>query len=315
MNDGTDQVCYPIRVVSRRTGLKPDTVRAWERRYAAVTPSRSDGGHRLYSDSDIRRLRLLRRATEAGHSIGQIAQSDEGSLLKLLAADGDRKDPRRGSALPCTPFVEACLEAVDNLDGHLLEQEIQRAAVALGRQRLVDELLTPLIAAVGLGYEEGTLRPMHEHLLCSVVTGFARDFRAAFPPSPSAPSLVVSTPAHQHHELGAILAANVACSEGWNVTYLGANLPAEEIAAAARIRDSAALALSIVFPPDDPQLGAELRRLRQSLSGLPIMVGGQAVGGYESVLAEIDALVLTDFRSFRRALATLRQQRSRHASR
>ena len=66
---------HPMRVVTRRTGLSADLLRAWERRHEVVKPSRSMGGRRLYSDDDIERLRLLYRATLAGRSIGQVAES------------------------------------------------------------------------------------------------------------------------------------------------------------------------------------------------------------------------------------------------
>ena len=63
-----------MRVVTRRTGLSADLLRAWERRDVVVRPSRSENGHRLYSDLDIERLRLLYRAAAAGRAIGQIAE-------------------------------------------------------------------------------------------------------------------------------------------------------------------------------------------------------------------------------------------------
>lgn len=302
---------YPIRVVARRTGLKQDAIRAWERRYKAVVPSRSDGHHRLYSEADIRRLQLLRRATEAGHSIGQIAALPEADLLGLLEADAaDREDPTSRPSSDGNPYLSRCLEAVTRLDREALEEEIQRGALEVGRSQLIDQILVPLVAAIGKGYEEGTIRPMHEHLVSSVVAHAAQSFRPAFPPADTAPRLLISTPVHQHHELGAVLAAGAAASEGWQATFLGPNLPAEEIAAAARVQNSTAVALSIVFPPDDPALPVELRRLRKALPDVPILVGGRAAASYSQVLAEIDAVLVEDFKALRSELANLQRRRS-----
>ena len=64
---------YPIRAVSKLTGIGIDTLRAWERRHGAVTPLR-DGRGRMYTNDDIARLRLLRSAVEEGHSIGRLAE-------------------------------------------------------------------------------------------------------------------------------------------------------------------------------------------------------------------------------------------------
>ena len=75
---------YPIRVVARRTGLSSHVIRVWERRYAAVTPERSENGYRHYSEADIDRLRGLRELTEAGYGIGDVASLDASALAELL---------------------------------------------------------------------------------------------------------------------------------------------------------------------------------------------------------------------------------------
>src|SRR5918992_5648202 len=78
---------HPIGVVSERTGLSPDLLRVWERRYRAVEPSRAPDGQRLYSDTDVERLRLLRLATLAGRSIRQVAQLPTDELTRLVRED------------------------------------------------------------------------------------------------------------------------------------------------------------------------------------------------------------------------------------
>src|SRR5687767_8040152 len=89
MADSTNRHArYPLRAVIRRTGLSADVIRAWERRYGAVAPSRSDGGQRLYSEDDVVRLVLLRNATAQGHSIGEIAALDISALEALSTRRG-----------------------------------------------------------------------------------------------------------------------------------------------------------------------------------------------------------------------------------
>jgi len=79
-----DSAQYLIRTVSKRSGVKSDLVRAWERRYQAVNPIRTAGGHRVYTDQDIARLKLLNEATNNGHSISQIAQLSLDDLKQLI---------------------------------------------------------------------------------------------------------------------------------------------------------------------------------------------------------------------------------------
>jgi DNA-binding transcriptional MerR regulator len=78
-----------MRIVTRRTGLSAHLLRAWERRYEVVKPSRSEGGRRLYSDADIERLRLLYHATLAGRSIGQVAELSTEALTALVRLDAE----------------------------------------------------------------------------------------------------------------------------------------------------------------------------------------------------------------------------------
>lgn len=78
---------HPIAVVADRTGLSRDVLRVWERRYDAVSPSRSAGGQRLYSDANIERFRLLSAATQHGRSIGQVAALSNERLAALIAED------------------------------------------------------------------------------------------------------------------------------------------------------------------------------------------------------------------------------------
>jgi len=78
-------VKHSIKTVARQTGLSPHVIRAWEKRYQTVQPTRSEGKQRLYSAADIGRLTLLRQATEAGFSIGTIASISLESLQSLLS--------------------------------------------------------------------------------------------------------------------------------------------------------------------------------------------------------------------------------------
>src|SRR5512135_303854 len=81
---------HPIRVVAERTGLSPDVLRAWERRYGVVAPARSAAGQRLYSDADIDRFALLAKATRSGRPHGPTASLPLEELRRLVAEDAER---------------------------------------------------------------------------------------------------------------------------------------------------------------------------------------------------------------------------------
>lgn len=312
---------HSIGVVSRRTGLKPDLIRAWERRYRAVEPTRTEGRHRLYSDADVERLLLLRDAVAAGRNIGTLTGRTDEELARLIADDraaaaaplpaGPGPRPRtgggEGSGASAEEILEACLEAVRRLDAEELARRLERGGVALSRSSLLLEVVVPLMWRIGELWHQGALRPIHEHLASATVRSFVGGLRTAPASRRDAPRLVVTTPSRQLHELGALLVATCAAEEGWEVTYLGADLPAEEIAAAAERTAARAVALSITYPPDDPTLGREIESLGRLLpGGCRLLVGGAAAAAYEGPLRASGARRLDDIPSLRRELARLR---------
>lgn len=119
---------HPIRVAARRTGLSPHVIRAWEKRYGAVTPHRTETNRRVYSQEDVQRLSLLRRSTLLGRSIGQIAKLSTEELRRLVAEDeAAQRAAISGQSLETAPttghsarVLNACLEAAKELDagGH-----------------------------------------------------------------------------------------------------------------------------------------------------------------------------------------------------
>jgi MerR family transcriptional regulator, light-induced transcriptional regulator len=308
MSDGPQ---HPMAVVARRTGLSPDVIRAWERRHRAVEPARTQGNQRLYSEKDVERLMLIRQALEAGWQIGHVASLRDEKIRALLGRVGvhpptavSRPDSMRRSP---EDFLGLCLEDVARLDATQLQSHLDEAAVELGRIEMLDKLLVALFHRVGDECSSGKLRIASEHLASAVVGRFLESLHGALPIGESAPGLIVTTPAFQQHHLGALLVAATGRMEGWRTTYLGPNLPAEEIAAAARMRQAKAVALSIAYPGNDPNLSAELERLGRELRGTAeIIVGGSAARSYQVVLDAIGARRLDDLAGWRAYLQVAR---------
>jgi len=302
---------YPIRLVARRTGLSAHVIRIWEKRYGAVEPERTDTNRRLYSPEQIERLTLLRELKQAGQSIGQVAKLTTPKLRQLAAElDGaSSRAARPPASAPATnSFLEACLAAIKALDSLALEAELKRAATALGALGLLKRVVAPLAQTIGDLWRDGTLTAAHEHFASAVIRVLLGHTTKPFGGAKHAPVLVVATPAGQIHELGALLVGATAANFGWHVTYLGASLPAAEIAGAAKQNRAQAVALSLVYPEDDPGLEGELTRLREFLPvDVPLLVGGRAMPAYRKLLEKISAVPLKDLADLGSALDDLRK--------
>ena len=299
---------HTIRVASRRTGLSQHIIRVWERRYGAVTPQRTETNRRLYSNGDIERLQLLAQARRAGHTISRIAPLSDGELSQLVETERryqpfENTRPRLRDA---DVRLGVCLKAVADLDAKGLEAELAQALVEMNVTAVLEDLIGPLMDEIGEQWRTGALRVANEHLASAAVRTFLGSVHELQRVDEAAPKIIVTTPARQLHEIGAVLAASAAAVAGWNVIYLGPNLPADEIAGAVTGSGVNIVALSVIYPADDPLMGRELLRLRRGVGdSVALLVGGRSASGYEAELNEAGAILLPDLESLSQRLETI----------
>jgi DNA-binding transcriptional MerR regulator/methylmalonyl-CoA mutase cobalamin-binding subunit len=260
-------VDYPLGAVVRMTGLSAHTIRAWERRYGAVRPRRTEGGTRRYTGADVARLRLLRAATEAGYRIGDLAGLTDAAIEERLAP----LEERPGVPLP---RLEAALARLDLAE---VERTLGLQLSALGPVAFARDVAGPLLRDIGDRWERGEISIAAEHLVSSATRGILADaLRAGSFAAGATPQILFTTPEGEPHEFGVLIAAVTAAAAGAGVTYLGPGLPAEEVARAAEASGASAVALSVVTLPL-PTTRRYLSDLRQRLDpATMVWVGGAA---------------------------------------
>jgi methanogenic corrinoid protein MtbC1 len=262
----------------------------------------------------VDRLLLLRRITRSGRRIGDVAALSDDELRVMVAEDdraaaaaADVAGPMRPRARGKQNVLEECFQAIEAMDGEALESALLGASMEMSETELIDRVIIPLMHEVGERWHDGSLRIMHEHMASAVVRSILGNGRAARMHSDSSPVVVVTTPAGQLHEMGALMVALNASREGWKVVYLGPNIPADEVAAAAKKRNAKLVALSIVYPMDDPHVADDLRRLRKLIGDdIPILAGGRGASGYATVLNDIGAVNPVSLKDLRAMLEELR---------
>ncbi len=285
-----EPVRHPIAVVAQRTGLSQDVLRVWERRYGAVHPVRSDTGERFYTDEDIHRLRLLDAATRAGRRIGRVARLPTAELEQLVADDVTLHDRLETVAAPPRDSGDPVGDAIAlarRHDAAGLDGRLRRAVALVGVPAFLEHVAVPVLRQVGDEWHAGRLTTAQEHLVSAVVHDIVADVMRGVAERNGAPRVVIATPAGERHAIGAALAGASAAVEGWNVLYLGADLPAKEIAHAAVSAGARLVALSVVYVDDRRRVAAELRELRSALpADVALVVGG---GGAAALAAELHA--------------------------
>jgi len=193
-----------IGELSRRVGVSPELLRAWERRYGLLRPARSPGGLRLYSDADLERVRAMQQHLAAGVAAAQAA------ALATQAGEATSVSPapaglQRDLDAALTGFDEAGAQAI--LDSLL-------AATTL--DWTLSEIVIPYLHSLGERWARGEVSVAQEHFASSVLRGrllgLARGWGRGLGPL----ALLACAPAEQHDL--ALIAFGIALrSRGWRV--------------------------------------------------------------------------------------------------
>ena len=294
---------YPIRAVSRLTGIGIDTLRAWERRHSAITPVRDDRG-RMYTEADIARLRLLRGALEHGHSIGRLAGLSDKELRNLTAAAAvaaPAPDLMRRASLD----VAALNTALDRFDAVGIDQEIARLAAVLRPIDLIQDVLMPMLVRVGDDWHTGRAGVAHEHLMSSTIRNILGSFLRLHP-RPDVPArLLFATPAGDRHEIGTLGAAMLAASSGLSVAYLGPDLPARDIVESVKAASAQVLVLGLTTALAGKAKERELRTIVRDLpKDVELWTGGRGAVRHAAIIGR-RGLVLRDYDAYQQELVRI----------
>lgn len=279
---------HSILIASRRSGLSSHVIRAWEKRYRVLAPSRCEKNRRMYCDEDIERLKILRELTQRGHRISQVAELCTDTLRQRLEQDQvetQQKATCSADLNGAEDYVKACCNAMAEYDADTFRSLLNKARNDLGYRAALRQVVIPVIQHVGAGWRSGGVRMAQEHLQSVVVREFLSSPIPGANVPPNAPEIIVTTPAGTSHELGALLVAATSRDLGWRVTYLGPSLPAEEIAHVAVKRRARAVALSLVYPLASDEVKSELLRLQGLLpADCTLIIGGKAASSYRQVM-------------------------------
>lgn len=267
------ELTYPLRAAARITGLSPELLRAWERRYRVVVPLRTPGGTRRYRATDLERLRLVKAAVDAGHRIGHVARMDEAELHRCaenLPANAQSQ-----------PQIAELLRAIERIDAAETQRLLSLQVSTLGAVRFARQIARPLVHEIGTRWERGELPIAAEHMATSILRSL---FGAALQPSAASrlgPRILFATPSGEPHELGLQMAALTAIGAGADTVYVGPDLPADDLVEAVRRSDAVGVGLSLVtIPGDDAE--RYLAAVRVALpAAVHIWVGGHGAAEIE----------------------------------
>jgi DNA-binding transcriptional MerR regulator len=256
--------------LSKGTGITPDAIRSWERRYGRPRPVRRPSGHRRYTYQDLRWLRKVAQALGRGHRASIAVLADDAELESLLG-DASAADEEE---------IRELLRLVRSFDRVAVLSILGETWSELGPYAVLERWIVPLTAAVGRAWADGELDIRHEHFLTEVLQDYLRGRRVACGLRPGAPTLVLTTLPGERHGLGLQMAALVGTLEGIRARVLGTETPVPEIVQAAREAEALGVAISVSSSTGGVATDRMLSELRGALpDAMPLIVGGGGACG------------------------------------
>jgi MerR family transcriptional regulator, light-induced transcriptional regulator len=258
-----------IGELSRRTGVSPELLRAWERRYALLRPQRTDGGFRLYSHEDLRRVEAMRAHLARGVSAAQAATL---AAAEELAGPSATTSPRGDLGAAPTDVGTALQGALDALDDAGAQAAFDDLLARYGVDSILRDVLLPYLHELGRRWADGAASVAQEHfasaLLRGRLLGLARGWDQG-----SGPRAVLACAPGELHDLSLIVFGLALRRQGWRITYLGADTPLQTITETAGALDPDIVVLvAIAAALDD-----EREALSELAAQRPLALAGSGV--------------------------------------
>ena len=275
---------YTIKQASLRTGLGVPLIRAWERRYGVISPTRTPGGYRLYDDDAIKTLLAMRGLLDRGWTPSEAARAIGAGEV---AVDDVAIDPPPGPGPTVSAatahrgrVIERFVTAAESTSSAETEAAIDEILASGSFEAVVDDLLLPAAAAIGESWATGRMSVAAEHAASAAI---ARRLAAAFQAAAAAnrTSVLVGLPPGSRHELGALAFAVALRRRGIGVMYLGPDVPVDAWVDIAHRTKARAAVIGVVTAADQAPAAAVVDALRAGSVGI-VAVGGAAATGQPS---------------------------------
>ena len=244
-----------IGELSRRTGVSPELLRAWEQRYGLLRPTRSDGGFRLYSPQDEHRVATMRSHLERGLSAAEAAR---------ITLD-EESTPAPAAELPVLALGASALRAaLDRLDESAAHAAIDGLLSSFSLEAVLREVVMPYLRDLGDRWERGEASVAQEHFASQVLRGRLLGLARGWDRGPGPRALLACMPGEQH-DLGLIVFGLGLRDRGWRITFLGPDTPLDTLSDTATTLQPDAVVLSATTPDRFESGRDALRRLARAV--------------------------------------------------
>lgn len=274
---------FSLREVMEVTGISKLVLHAWERRYGAVLPQQSETGRRTYNREHLTKLCLMKSCVDLGYRVGKIASLSIQDLQAIV------------SARKTLDGLSPIFAALATLDSRELERLLSSRYFALGPIDFSKDVVIPLMHEVGQRWASGDLSVAAEHMVSAIIRSLLGNGMKMLAPGNTPLHIIFTTPEGELHELGTLIAALLAQGHGLQSHYLGAQLPAKDIAIAAQNIGASIVCLGSQNARSHKGL-REINKIRQALpEHVELWLGGRGFSDADCVAGTRYLKTMADF--------------------
>jgi methanogenic corrinoid protein MtbC1 len=266
---------YRIQHVAKLTGLSRDVIRVWERRFGFISPLRGTNRYRLYTDEDIALLRYLKKETEKGISIGDLAGEGREELLSRIR----RSEPLiQKDVAPYEEVIEGLLKSLQPIDAIAFERKLNESIAILPFEEALIRILIPLQYRVGDLWHEGKLEISTEHFVTKLLQQKLFSAMNQLSMSKIGPKVIIGCAPGEQHEIGAQAIAYFCMVEGCNVHFLGADVPIDSLSSICLQSRASVVILSMTMPLSESEANHFILQIQEKVLPIcPVWIGGRGV--------------------------------------
>lgn len=278
---------FNTKAVARETGVPADTFRAWERRYGVPRPQRTAGGHRLYSERDIAIIRWLRDRTDDGVNISHAVMLLSNTLDAPAAEPLNNSEARAISRL-AEEFVQSLIE----FDLNQAERLLSEAFSLYPFEQVLLELIQPSMIDIGERWHRGEINVAVEHFATQFVRRKLAGLMNVFEGGGHRGTIIVGCAPGELHDLGVMMAALFLVRRGWNVVYLGPQLPLVDLLETVRSVKPLLICLSASTIETAMELISVARNLKEAFPSVHFGYGGRVFNMNPEIRASMHGIFL-----------------------
>lgn len=271
---------YNIKAAAKILDMPKVTIRSWETRYSAITPARTESGHRLYSDQNLEDLKWLKiQVQDNGMKISEAVKKLHASRKQFIVPD---KEHPPTEAMEYDEQINQLFQAAAEMDTERFNYLLDLHFSLFHHQTVFFHIIAPLMVRIGEAWENGIISVAHEHMITHIVHQRFNQFFRIFPTSPKLPKVIALSPSGEQHQLGLLLFTLFLRENGFSVVYIGPDTPLEGLEEMVSKQNFKLMCMSITTRKMLPVANQYIDALSKVNPEMHFILGGRGVD-YEQV--------------------------------